>query len=390
MLLDPVVVARQPLTVVAVVAVILLVKAIVCGGAVLVLGVPYRIALIAALSLAQIGEFSFVLSQAGLKYALLTPELYQIFLAASIATMGLTPLLIRLAPALADRSAALLPKAVLRGRGSLARGEKKLRLAGHVIIVGYGFNGRNLAKVLRHLKIPHAVIETNPFTVAAEKKRGQRIVFGDASNQEILSHAQVETARAVVIAISDAAASRRIAAQVRALSPTVRVIVRTRYIAEVEPLYKLGANEVIPEEFETSIEILARVLRTFLVSQDDIEHCVADVRRDGYEMLRGISRRHSHAVGIGSYLTGAEIANFKVRAGSLLEGESLREGTLRSRSGASILAIKRGEEMVANPDPVWELHEGDLALVLGTPEQLAAAGRLFESAHGTAETDHTE
>jgi len=388
MLLDPLVVLNQPLMVAGVVATILLVKAVVCGGAVLALGVPYRIALIAALSLAQIGEFSFVLSQAGLKYGLLTPDLYQIFLAASIATMSLTPLLIRMAPAVADRSAALLPKALLRGRGSLARGEKKLRLADHVIIVGYGFNGRNLAKVLRHLKIPHVAIETNPFTVAAEKKRGQRIVFGDASTQEVLSHAQVETARVVVIAISDAAASRRIAAQVRAMNPTLRVIVRTRYIAEVEPLYKLGANEVIPEEFETSVEILARVLRTFLVPQDDIEHCVADVRRDGYEMLRGISRRHSHAVGIGSYLTGAEIATFQVRKGSLLEGESLREGTLRSRSGASILAIKRGEDMVANPDPVWELREGDMALVLGTPEQLAVAGRLFESAQNATDSVH--
>jgi CPA2 family monovalent cation:H+ antiporter-2 len=97
-------------------------------------------------------------------------------------------------------------------------------------------------------------------------------------------------------------------------------------------------------------------------------------------MLRGISRRHSHAVGIGSYLTGAEIATFAVRAGSLLEGESLREGTLRSRSGASILAIKRGGEMTANPDPVWELREGDTVLVLGTPEQLAAAGHLFAAA----------
>jgi len=302
--------------------------------------------------------------------------------------MGLTPFLIKLAPAVADRSAALLPKFLQRGRGSLARGEKKMRLADHVIIVGYGFNGRNLAKVLRHLKISHVAIETNPFTVSAEKKRGQRIIFGDASNQEVLSHAGVETARVLVVAISDAAASRRIAAQARAMNPILRVIVRTRYIAEVEPLYKLGANEVIPEEFETSIEILARVLRTFLMPQDDIEQCVADVRRGGYEMLRSLSRRHSHAVGISSYLAGAEIATFKVRAGSLLEGESLREGTLRSRSGASILAIKRGEEMIANPDPVWELHEGDMALVLGTPEQLAVAGRLFEPAQSNTDTDH--
>jgi CPA2 family monovalent cation:H+ antiporter-2 len=352
MLLDPAVVVEQPLTILGVVVTILLLKAVICGGAVLALGVPYRIALIAALALSQIGEFSFVLSQTGLKYGLLTPGLYQIFLAASIATMGLTPLLIRLAPALADRTAALLPKTLLRGRGSLAQGEKKLRITDHVIIVGYGFNGRNLARVLKHLKIAHVAIETNPFTVAAEKKRGERIVFGDASNQEVLEHAQIANARVVVIAISDAAASRRIAAQVRAVNPSLRIIVRTRYIAEVEPLFKLGANEVIPEEFETSIEILARVLRSFLVPQDDIEQCVAEARRDSYEMLRGMSRRHSHAVGIGSFLSGAEIVTLRVQAGSILEGTSLRDGLVRSGSGATVLTIKRGEELVPNPDPV--------------------------------------
>jgi len=182
-----------------------------------------------------------------------------------------------------------------------------------------------------------------------------------------------------VVAISDAAASRRIAALARQLNPSIHVIVRTRYILEVEPLFKLGVNEVIPEEFETSVEILSRVLKRFLVPQDVIEGCIANVRRDGYEMLRSVSRRHSHAVGIAGFLAGAEIATFLVKEGSLIDGESLREGTIRGRSGATVLVIKRGEEVVPNPDPVWELRQGDLLLLLGSKEQLVAAGRLFEA-----------
>jgi len=189
----------------------------------------------------------------------------------------------------------------------------------------------------------------------------------------------------MVVAISDAVASRRVVAQARRMSKTIRIIVRTRYVMEVEPLYKLGVDEVIPEEFETSVEIMARALKTFLIPQNMIEEFVSDVRRDGYEMLRSISRRHSHAIGIGSYLSGAEIATFQVVGGALLQGQSLREGTLRSLSGATILAIKRGDEMVPNPDPVWQLATGDTVLVLGTPQQLRVAATLFE-AHGEEKT----
>lgn len=100
---------------------------------------------------------------------------------------------------------------------------------------------------------------------------------------------------------------------------------------------------------------------------------------DGYEMLRTMSRRHSHAVGISGYLSGAEIATYRVQKGSPLEETSLREGILRDGSGATILTIKRGKELIPNPDPVWQLRNEDIVLLLGTSEQLAAADKLFES-----------
>ena len=155
---------------------------------------------------------------------------------------------------------------------------------------------------------------------------------------------------------------------------------RTRYLLEMEPLYKLGVNEVIPEEFETSIEILSRVLRNYLLSHDEIERCISEVRGDSYEMFRSLSRRHSHAVGISGFLTGADIGTFRIGPTSPLVGTSLRDGILRDRTGATLLMIKRGNEVIPNPDPVWELQDGDIVLLLGTPEQLAAAAGLFE--HG--------
>ena len=252
-------------------------------------------------------------------------------------------------------------------------------MSDHVIIVGYGVNGKNLARALKNLKIEHAVIETNPFTVRNERKKGQHILFGDASKPEVLEHAHIDKARGMVVAISDAAASRRVASLARHLNPTLHIIVRTRYILEVEPLYKLGVNEVIPEEFETSIEILSRVLRNYMVPNAEIERCITEVRSDGYDMFRSMSRRHSHAVGISGYLSGAEISTYRVKKGSQLEGKGLSEDIIRSMSGATVLVIKRGDEVVPNPDPVWELMENDLVLLLGVPQQLSAASPLFDS-----------
>lgn len=379
MLLDLSVLVRQPVLVATLVLTILVVKFLVTGGAAMALGIPARVGIVTALSLAQVGEFSFILSQTGMQYGLLSKEFYQIFLAASVATMALTPLCLKIGAPVATYLVGVLPTPLIRGRGALRGKEKKLSLTDHVIVVGYGVNGRNLSRVLKVQKIPHVVIETNPFTVSTEKSKGTRIMFGDATRPEVLTHSAVERARSIVIAISDAAASRRVVAQARQMSPTIHIIVRTRYIAEMEPLYKLGANEVVPEEFETSIEIFSRVLRNFLVPQDQIEQCVGEIRRGSYDMFRTMSRRHSHAVGIAGYLSGAEIATFRVKKGASIEGESLRQGTLRARSGATLLVIKRGDEVTPNPDPVWVLHEGDIVLLLGTPEQLAAASRLFDA-----------
>jgi CPA2 family monovalent cation:H+ antiporter-2 len=382
MLLDLSVLLKHPLLVAAVVLTIIAVKFLATAGSARLIGLPLPVAVFSGLALAQIGEFSFVLCQSGLKYNLMSDEAYQLFLAASIATMALTPLCLRVADPFAQFAVKRLPGWLTRGKRVFSGQGTKISLAGHVVIAGYGLNGRNLAKVLKHLSIPHVVIDTNPFTVSSERKKGERVLFGDASQPEVLEHARLAQARIIVIAISDVAASRRIAAQARRINPSIHIIARTRYVAEVEPLYQLGVNEVVPEEFETSVEILSRVLRTLLVPYEEIERHIADVRRDGYGMLRSMSRRHSHAVGISGYLAGAEIGTYRMQKGSQLEGKSLREGIIRSMSGATVLVIKRGAEVVPNPDPVWELRDNDLVLLLGTPEQLVLAGRLFKPAPG--------
>jgi len=377
MLLELEMVLAEPLLLAGLTLAIIVIKVLIAGLAGILLGLPLRIAVIVALAIAQVGEFSFVLSQVGVRHGLLEPHTYQLFLAASILTMMLTPFCLKVAVPVADRLVALAPPGLVRGRQRLGRRPVRRSLRDHVVVAGYGLNGKNLATALRHLDIPHVIVDCNPYRVSAERQDGAAIVLGDATSAEVLQHLHIGTARILVVAISDAAATRRIVAQARRLNAALHVIVRTRYLAEVEPLARLGANEVVPEEFETSLEILARSLRVYMLPEDVIDDRVAAIRRDGYAMLRRPGSRHGQGPGIAGYLSGAEIVTYRVRRQSVLEGQCLREGTLRRQSGATILAIKRGAEICPNPDPVWQLREGDLVLTLGTPEQLKAAARLF-------------
>jgi CPA2 family monovalent cation:H+ antiporter-2 len=377
MLLDLAMVLAEPLLLAGLTLAIIAIKVLIAGFAGVLLGLPLRIAVMVALAIAQVGEFSFVLSQVGLQHGLLDPRSYQLFLAASVITMMLTPFCLRLSVPLADALVALAPTRLVRGRQRLVRRPSPRALRDHVIIAGYGLNGKNVATALRHLEIPHVIVDCNPYQVSAERQCGAAIVLGDATSAEVLQHLHIETARTLIVAISDAAATRRIVVQARRLNAVLHIIVRTRYLAEVEPLARLGANEVVPEEFETSLEILARSLRVYMLPEDVIDDRVAEIRRNGYAMLRSAGPRHGHAPEIAAYLSGAEIATFQVKRQSVLAGQSLREGTLRRQSGATILAIKRGAEICPNPDPVWQLREGDLVLTLGTPEQLKMAARLF-------------
>jgi CPA2 family monovalent cation:H+ antiporter-2 len=271
----------------------------------------------------------------------------------------------------------MLPAAFKSGTRTSGVSHERFPMDDHVIIVGFGVNGRNLAKVLTRNGIKYIAIETNHHTVKTERKKGTRIIFGDASRTEILSHALIEKARVMVIAISDATTTRRVVSQARSMRPAMQLIVRTRYVAEMEPLYQQGATEVVPEEFETSVEIFSRVLRSYLVPHDQIENCINDIRKDSYKMFRSISRRHSHATGIAGYLSGMELGTFRVQPGSDIEGTQLRDGLLREQSGASVLVIRRGDEISSNPDPVWHFQAEDIVLVLGSAEQLTTTARLF-------------
>ena len=373
MLLDLGTLATRPLLVLSWVVGILVLKAMVAGGVALLLRWPPRVAVVTGLLLAQVGEFSFVLSRAATGTDLIDDGLMQLFLASAVTTMALTPLLSLVAPRLASAVARRAPGR----RPEAEEGAAPDALEDHVLIVGYGLNGRNLARVLRGTGIGYVTLELNPEAVAAAARRGEPIHYGDASRPEVLEHAGIANARLLVVAISDAAATRGVVDVARRLNPRLHVLVRTRFVQEVPALYDLGASEVIPEEFETSVEIFARVLHHYLVPRDRIEACVAEIRREGYEMLRGDVGR---PLGVESFLSGAALEVLEVQAGSAIEGQTLAQTALRADAGVTVLGIRRAGAFHPNPPASERFESGDHVLLLGDPDLLAAASARFAPA----------
>jgi CPA2 family monovalent cation:H+ antiporter-2 len=247
-----------------------------------------------------------------------------------------------------------------------------------VIIVGYGVNGENLARVLQATRIAYTVVEMNRATVAQARRQGARVVVGDATRRFILERAGLRTARALVVAVSEPQATRQIVAQAHAMRPDLYILARTRYVSEVDALYRLGARLVIPEEFETSVEIFAQVLKEFGVPDNVIEQQVTIVRAGRYGMLRGRPTDASLRAEWLSILEAAVTQTFLLRAGSPACGRTIREIALRSRGGATIVAVTRRGRPVPNPSPDFRLESGDVLVLVGTHRQLDDTRAVLE------------
>lgn len=371
MLMNPSVIFEFPILVVGLLILVVLGKFVTGTGAVLLAGAPISSALLTGVALAQVGEFAFILARVGQQEGLLDSEAYNIFLAVSVLSMTITPFLIQWAPRLARRTEALdrLKHWLPRPTSHVTQGTQ-IKMKDHVIIVGYGLNGRNLARVLADMEIPYVVLDVNPVAVKASGKDRGPMIYGDATNPRVLTQAGILFARVLVVATSDPFGARRIVQQARQLNSSIHIVVRTRYLKELQDLHELGANDVVPEEFETSIEIFALVLRTYQTPKAMIQNKVEQVRREGYLLLRrGELPELAHHLRAGT-LADVEVDTCRVEDDSHVLGKTLSQLQIHRRTGASVIAFTRNGVTQSNPSKDIVLEPGDVLVLLGAREQI--------------------
>ena len=348
---------------------------------------PPRTSFLLAAALTQVGEFSFILADAGAANKLLSADYYQYFLAAAVLSMAVTPFFISYAPCAWNR---LKNIPYLRRYDEINYEtvplELNLCMQNHLVIIGYGINGTNLARAARRSGISYIIIEMNPDTVKRERERGENIIYGDASHHSVLASACIESARVAVVAINDASASRGIAANIKNHNADVHLIVRTRFVSEIEPLKKLGVNEVIPEEFETSVEITTRVLGRYLVPHQNIEKLVSELRDNDYGIFRKPAENTSTMHDLKTQFDTIGVTIFEVSEGSPAANKSLLKLDLRKTFGVTAVAVRRGEKLTSNPDAKHILKAGDHVALIGEKIDIARASAAFKKAETKTDT----
>ena len=376
MLFDWRTVVEAPGTVALCLAAVVVGKALLVMLAARQLGQPAWVRIRAALTLAQVGEFSFVLVQLGQTGKLLPEMAEKVFVVVAVLSIAITPALYAIGRHLAAK-ARDLTKTGIR--------QKHDELADHAIVVGYGPTGRALAAGLRAVGIPFVVAEMNAETVRLEKAAGVPIVLGDCTRASMLESLGIERARILVLAVNDMTATSRIAQVAVQQAPEVHVLARAVYTVEAEGLRKAGAHEVVPQELEASVEMLVRVLRRFLVPDDEIGRQVRDVRKRGGSD-RALPLAAGEVAEVREFVPGIGLAVHRVQPGAQVAGQSLAAVGVRRHTGCSVIAVRRDGANLPVITPETELAVGDTVVVIGPDARLADAAAMF-AAPGQSQGD---
>jgi K+:H+ antiporter len=369
MLLQPSMIAADPVYLLGMIGAVAG-KAILIAGLVWLLWGSMRLAILTGMMLAQIGEFSFVLAREGAVAGVITAQLEQCLLGAAVLTMAATPFMKRAATRLA---AIELP-------GSDPRPAEELK--NHVLVIGYGTTGQAVARVLRETGISFVAVDILNDSVEAARREGLPVRFGDASRRGVLIELGVERARAAIVAVSDPVATRRIVSMVRQSNRTARILVRVRRVQEIGELERLGADEVIPSEFETSIELFVRLLTHLGVPRHVVRVQESIIRLDHYRALRGVGASAEILSETSKLVAGGIVERAQVMKGCEAAGKTLNELQLRRRTGAMVLTVVRAETPLPPPDGTTRLETGDYVVLFGPHDCIDKALELLEPQSG--------
>ena len=379
MLVDPAVVAANIGKVLALSLLVVAGKALLTQMLGLVLPAPARTMIVVAAGLSQIGEFSFIVGQAGVALGLLDADQYGLILAAAVVSIVVNPLMFNLIPTV-ERTLQRLPRLWrLLDRGGPTPEPFTEAIEGHVVILGYGRVGSHIGGVLRRLGLPFLVVEQNMIYANELQAQGIKTMFGDAANSEILLHVGLEDARALVVTVPNETAAELIVTAAHALAPELPIIVRAATADRLDNLFHLGARHAVNPEMEGGLEMLRLTLLSLGYSAGQIQQYVDTVRSDTYEGILPGERGYPVLDQLLMATRGVEIVWERLTDVSPLAGQTLAEANLRARSGASVVALLRDGQIIANPGPELRFAAGDLVGLIGEAGEVAVAGGLLRA-----------
>ena len=328
------------------------------------LKLPTKISVSIAILLSQIGEFSFVLAREGMTYGLMTNEFFSIFLGVSILTMSSTPFLEKLTPKIVSAISRIDYFKVDSDLKSLPEEiESPREIKDHVILVGMGRNGKQMAKACSEFKIPYRIVDMNPVIVENQQALGIPIIYGNASNESVLKELNITSAQCIVISASTYEGTLKTIDAARRLNPDIHIIVRTKYLKNINEVIEAGADEVIPKEFETSIMMFTRIMDYYNKDSDEIADALNDLRSDNYDAFRTVTSED-----IETYLnhkyTDLEIDSLRVSENAHLDDFPFEEHNLK------VTGVVRGKDTFIEVKPDFKFLEDDLILFIGHRENI--------------------
>ena len=385
MLLDiRVLIDAWPLVLGAAVAVLVL-KLVITTAALLIMKMPLRIAVASGLMLAQIGEFSFVLDIAGREVGLspvgLGVEGQQVFIATTVLLMLLTPFMASIGGRVGQAAQDMF--------GSLTDAElpdeAPLKFEDHVIIIGFGPSGRRLARVLSKAGIEFVVIDLNPNSIEDAKEEGFHAVFGDATRPHVLEVAGIEHAKLCVVVINDRQATIRTVHAAAYENPTLQIIARADFLDDVDRLHEAGAEIVVPTEIETAVRLFGDVLRAYRIPTEEVRQHIREVRANDYQLIcdpitASADPTVDETPGMvldGLSDEGLRTRTVMVREGTKADGQTLGALALRRDYDLTVIAIRRGNDIVGSPDGDQTLHAGDRLVLVGPASAFAGCADIF-------------
>lgn len=380
MLVNPAVVLANVGQVIVLTALILVGKSVITLLMSTFLPGSARTLIVVAAGLSQIGEFSFIVGQAGMALGVLSQDQYNLILAGAVVTIVLNPLMFRLIPTV-ERALQRIPG--LWGRmeqGGPTPEALHDHPSGHVVIVGYGRVGEHMGRVLGHLGLPRLVVEQDAAYAAQIQREGVPTLFGDAANSEVLKHSALEHAKALVVTVPDEATAELVVATAHDLAPSLPIIARAGTESGVQRLARHGAHHVIHPELEGGLEIVRHTLLALGYPMAQIQPYIDAVRTDAYGGAFSGDEQHHVLDQLVTAVRGIEIAWVSVSEGSPLIGQTLAQANIRAKVGASVIALVRDHKAVPNPKSDTELLRDDMVGFIGSSDELAAAAQLLNPA----------